>query len=270
MLPYAISELDSLREAEIDLLLQRHGAIFSEAALLEVGAGSGRQLAALSRTASLTVGVDVPTTTYHQPKQTGRVAYYNGVNLPFADHTFDVVYSSNTMEHVLNERDLHNELKRVLRPTGVAVHIVPSSTWRLWTMATYYLMLPTLIVGYVKNRTVQRDGSACNSTAPRASKSFAQLLLDLICPMRHGERGNRFTEWWHFRGAAWKRRFEEFGWKVESVEGLGIFNTGYLVASRFMSMGVRRRLACVLGSSCLVIILKPSTRNYLAGKKCVS
>jgi SAM-dependent methyltransferase len=255
MLFYTIDELDEVRDTELDLLLQKHGAIFSGAAVLEVGAGVGRQLAALSRATGMAVGVDVPASTYH-PNQSGNLAYYDGVNLPFADNSFDVIYSSNTMEHVLNEPDLHNELKRVLRPAGVAVHVVPSSTWRLWTMATHYLILPRLILAFVRRRT-EPHGHADTPAVPTRKKGAAQLVLDLICPMRHGERGNRFTEWWHFRGASWKRRFEELGWKVESIEGLGLFYTGYLVGSRWLPMARRQRLVRLLGSSCLIFILKP-------------
>jgi ubiquinone/menaquinone biosynthesis C-methylase UbiE len=256
MLHYTIDDLNKIRETELKLLLQKHGAIFSGAAVLEVGAGTGRQLAELSRTAGIAVGVDVPASTYH-PNQSGNLTYYDGVNLPFADNSFDVIYSSNTMEHVLNERDLHQEFRRVLRPMGVAVHIVPSSTWRLWTMATYYVMLPWLIIAFTRRRSAQRNGTNDAHAASIRRKSTAQLMLDLICPMRHGERGNRFTEWWHFRGASWKRRFEELGWKVESVEGLGLFYTGYLVGSRWLSMERRQQLVRLLGSSCLIFILKP-------------
>jgi SAM-dependent methyltransferase len=257
MLFYTIEDLNEIRDTELDLLLQKHGAIFSGAAVLEVGAGVGRQLAALSRTADIAVGVDVPASNY-QPDRSGNLAYYDGVNLPFANNSFDVIYSSNTMEHVLNERELHNEFKRVLRPTGVAVHVVPSSTWRLWTIATYYLMLPRLILAFVHRRAEQQGHTDDAPAAPIRRKGTAQLMLDLICPMRHGERGNRFTEWWHFRGTSWKRRFQELGWKVESIEGLGLFYTGYLVGSRWLPMARRQRLVRLFGSSCLIFILKPS------------
>jgi SAM-dependent methyltransferase len=260
MLSYTIDDLNELRQTEMDLLLQRYAPIFSGAFLLEVGSGIGCQLSVLSQMASLAVGVDVLATTYsYQPKQTGTFLYYDGVNLPFADNSFDVVYSSNTMEHVLNERGLHRELKRVLRPSGAAIHIVPSSTWRLWTMASHYIMLPTLMTRFVHRRIKQRGHFDDGSAGPQTARGVGQLMLDLLCPVRHGERGNRFTEWWHFRGASWKRRFENLGWEVESIEGLGLFNTGYLVASRLISMDRRKRLARLLGSSCLIFILRPKT-----------
>lgn len=257
MLSYTIDDLNEIRETELNLLLQKHGAIFSGAAVLEVGAGTGRQLAALSRTARLAVGIDVPASTY-RPGQSGKLAYYDGVNLPFADDSFDIIYSSNTMEHVLNERDLHREFKRVLRPTGVAVHIVPSSTWRLWTIIVYYIMLPRIVVAFLRRRAEPPEHINDARATPQSGKGVGQLMLGLICPMRHGERGNRFTEWWHFRGASWRRRFEELGWKAESVEGVGLFYTGYLLGARLLSMARRQRLARLLGSSCLIFVLKPN------------
>jgi SAM-dependent methyltransferase len=260
MLNYTIDDLNAIRDTELDLLLQKHGAIFSGATVLEVGTGTGRQLTMLSRTADAAFGIDVPDSSYH-PGRSGKVACYDGVHLPFPDDSFDVIYSSNTMEHVLNERDLHNEFKRVLRPTGVAIHVVPSSTWRLWTVVTYYLMLPKLITAFLHRRSERREGTGKASTAPIRNKGAAELLLDLICPARHGERGNRFTEWWHFRGASWRRRFEELGWSVKSAEGLGLFYTGYLVGARWLSMGRRQRIVPLLGSSCLVFILEPAVSS---------
>jgi SAM-dependent methyltransferase len=94
----------------------------------------------------------------------------DGINLPFADNSFDVIYSSNTMEHVLDECGLHNEFKRVLRPAGVAVHVVPSSTWRLWTMATHYLILPRLILAFVRRRT-EPHGAADAPAVPTRKKA---------------------------------------------------------------------------------------------------
>jgi ubiquinone/menaquinone biosynthesis C-methylase UbiE len=257
MLSYTIDDLDDIRETELTLLLQKHGAIFSGAAVLEVGSGNGRQLATLSRIARLAIGIDVPASTY-RPSHSGKLAFYDGINLPFPDDSFDVIYSSNTMEHVLSERDLHREFERVLRPTGVAVHIVPSSTWRLWTIATYYIMLPRIVVAFLRRHAELPERTDNAEATSRSSKGAGQSMIDLICPMRHGERGNRFTEWWHFRGASWRRRFEKLGWKVESVEGVGLFYTGYLLGARLLSMARRQRLARLLGSSCLIFVLKPT------------
>jgi len=46
--------------------------------------------------------------------------------MPYEDGTFDVVVSSQTMEHVLNLDGALRELARVTKPKGIAIHILPS------------------------------------------------------------------------------------------------------------------------------------------------
>jgi SAM-dependent methyltransferase len=251
MLSYTLASLEEIRAAELRLLLQKHGTLFGGADILEIGTGTGAQLLELSRIGKSATGVDVKASDY-TPRHSGNFTYYDGSHLPFEDRSFDVIYSSNTMEHVLDEPVLHAEMRRVLRPNGVAVHVVPSSAWRLWTMAAYYTRLPAIVLSHLRRR---RDQTAvAGASPPPPVRSTGERALDVICPMRHGERGNRFTEWWHFRGASWRRRFEQLGWKVESAEGIGLFYSGFLLSG--MPVAKRERLASSLGSACLVFILK--------------
>lgn len=253
MLTYSIEYLDALRSAEMNLLVRKHGQLFSESDVLEVGTGTGAQLRELSEIAKSAIGVDLHSS-YLKPPQSN-FTYYDGVNLPFADKSFDVIYSSNTMEHVMDEPGLHCEMKRVLRPGGVAIHVVPSSAWRLWTTAIYYPLLPKLIFS-VLLRTKDQHPTTAEGGATIPARGIKSRMLDLICPVRHGEKGNRFTEWWHFRGASWSKRFRSLGWKVERVEPLGLFYTGYLVGSSSISMKMREQLARVFGSACVIVILR--------------
>ncbi len=45
--------------------------------------------------------------------------------LPYDDGTFDFVFSSQTMEHVLNLEAVIRELARVTKPDGIGIHIFP-------------------------------------------------------------------------------------------------------------------------------------------------
>ena len=251
MLSYTIDQLDAVRVAELRLLMQKHEGLFSGANILEIGTGTGAQLRELSKVAASAIGVDLRSSDY-QPR-CSNFTYYDGVNLPFADGSFDVIYSSNTMEHVLDELALHAELMRVMRPGAVAVHIVPSCAWRLWTTAVSYLMLPNVALSFARRSSEKSLGENFSTSVPR---SMGARIFDLICPARHGERGNRFTEWWHFRARSWRRRFETLGWSVEHVDGVGLFYTGYLFGASLMPMKRRERLARILGSACLVVVLR--------------
>lgn len=45
----------------------------------------------------------------------------DGAHLPFADDTFDLVYSSNVAEHIPNWRSMGEEMLRVVKPGGLVV-----------------------------------------------------------------------------------------------------------------------------------------------------
>lgn len=45
--------------------------------------------------------------------------------LPYPDATFDVVTSSSVLEHAQNTKECFAEIKRVLKPGGVAMHLYP-------------------------------------------------------------------------------------------------------------------------------------------------
>jgi SAM-dependent methyltransferase len=256
MLTYSLDDLNEIRQAELDLLLQKCPTAFVGTDVLELGAGACQQLAVLESVARFAVGVDVPASNY-KPNPESRFVSYDGLHLPFGTGSFDVVYSSNVMEHVLNEDCLHKEMRRVLRAEGIAIHVVPSCAWRLWTTAVYYVVIPGHIFN-VASRYWARSGESSAPLQPSTAKpSLGDLLLSLICPRRHGEKGNRFTEWWHFRKASWRLRFEELGWTVVSAEEIGLFYSGYLIGARFLPIKVRKHLSRFLGSACLIFVLKP-------------
>ena len=48
-------------------------------------------------------------------------------DLPFADASFDVVYSSHVLEHVNSEEHALQEMKRVLKPDGILIIGMPTS-----------------------------------------------------------------------------------------------------------------------------------------------
>lgn len=70
------------------------------------------------------IGVDVEVSGHSHAKEDIDV-YYNGKTLPFADHTFDSIFSSETFEHVFNLEDIVPELYRVLKPGGYMLITVP-------------------------------------------------------------------------------------------------------------------------------------------------
>lgn len=98
--------------------------------ILDLGCGAGWAVRMmLARGAERAVGLDFSATALglarrHTPGA-GWV-HADGTTLPFADASFDRVYSHGSMEHFPDVRRGFAEVHRVLRPGGLAVTVVPN------------------------------------------------------------------------------------------------------------------------------------------------
>jgi SAM-dependent methyltransferase len=80
------------------------------------------------------------------------VRKYDGKIIPFPNHSFDIVFSSNALEHIDELEEFQEEIKRVLKPDGFAIHVLPTATWRFWSWISHCLnwlkIIYKLIVGF--------------------------------------------------------------------------------------------------------------------------
>src|SRR5262249_54822335 len=136
-----MGHLERIRQAEWHLvrsLLPARGRI------LEIGGGSGFQASLMASEAFDVVSLD--TSPQANLTRDFEVSSYDGVHLPFEEETFDIVYSSNALEHVEELDKLFNEMKRVLKRQGIMLHVVPSASWRFWTILAHYLFLVKYVI----------------------------------------------------------------------------------------------------------------------------
>jgi SAM-dependent methyltransferase len=238
--------LNELRSTELRLVADQLSS--RGVRLLEIGAGAGQQAKLLSELGYEVTAVDVGSSSYRNA-QVFLVQEYDGRTLPFPTESFDLVFSSNLLEHVKDQPQIFAEIRRVLGPDGYAVHIVPTHSWRFWTTISAFPAGPQMSLAILKDRT---------HTVP---KRIALAVLYLGSPFgqrRHGERGNLLTETWHFRPSRWSSLFERNGFTVESDTPVGLFYTGNLVFGNRWSMQRRQHLARVLGSACHVFRTYPT------------
>src|SRR5690606_22363204 len=90
--------------------------------LLDFGCGSKPYKALF--TVSEYVGTDIEVSG-HDHRHEAIDVYYDGKTLPFADESFDSVFSSEDFEHVFNLSQILGELRRVLKPGGHMLFTVP-------------------------------------------------------------------------------------------------------------------------------------------------
>lgn len=100
---------------------------FRGARLLEVGCGMGTDLLQFSRGGARCIGLDLTPRsieiTQHRFKLYGANGSFmisDGEHLPFADGSFDVVYSNGVLHHTPDTSGAVREVYRVLRPGGTA------------------------------------------------------------------------------------------------------------------------------------------------------
>jgi SAM-dependent methyltransferase len=209
--------------------------------ILEVGGGTGQQALEFANAGFDVVSIDLPASTYSETR-VYPIIEYDGTTFPFPDNSFDLVFSSNTLEHVPDLRKMHQEIKRVLRPEGQCLHVLPTATWQLWSMICAF---PTAARSMVR----ARDG-----------RDFLRVMLALargFTPRRHGERGTALLELWLFRPTWWRRHFRHNGFRIIEDRPIGIFYTGHGFFGFSWKFDLRRKLARRLGSSTHLFLLQP-------------
>jgi|GEM_PF-1227824 len=175
--------LDGLRTKEIEMTLSAlEHPQFVRA--LELGCGEGVQSAVLTNVCDHLI-----CTEYGEHGQAFAGAYRGLQNdrvefVPcdaqdlshFDDNSFDLVYSSNVMEHIPDLKACLSEQRRVLLPDGLAIHTMPTPYWKIAHMV------------------------------------FGSLLWRKI-PMIHGQATTHLDEWDAFREKTWLRVFNENGFE---------------------------------------------------------
>lgn len=223
--------------------------------LLEIGAGAGWQAKLLAEQGFQVKAIDIGSSRY-KSQQVWPVLEYNGKSIPFPDRIFDVVFSSNTLEHIPHVATFMDEIRRVLKPDGVAIHLMPSATWRFWTMCTHYPFFP-----YHLKKAIRLFASRTVSRKVGKTKLLLDAVYEVFIPSRHGERGNVLTELYLFSHFAWLSVFHRPGWRVKARFPNRLFYTGHGLFGSLLGLRLRRLLSYLLGSACNIFVLESLSTN---------
>jgi SAM-dependent methyltransferase len=261
-------ELLRLREMESLLSLaselkSRRGNLM----ILEIGAGAGWQAKKMAEAGHTVEAIDIQDSNF-LGHRVWPIMNYDGRHIPFPNDSFDIVFSSNVLSLIPHLEEFHAEMQRVLKPDGVAVHIVPSGSWRFWTNVTHYAFVFKALMKALGARSwsvspASKDES-CNPT-----KSRMGVFRRAIFPCRQGETGTALSEIYHFSRRGWESIFSRGGWVIKQIAPTRLFYTGYLIFGSKFSVHLRHLLSRVLGSACHVFVLnrRAMDRNDQEEKK---
>jgi SAM-dependent methyltransferase len=238
--------LATIRAAEIERIvpLFRPGA-----RILEIGAGTGQQAREIARRGFVVAAIEIPSSGYREAR-IFPVIDYDGRHIPFPDASFDIVFSSNVLEHVPDLPQLNREILRALRPGGYCVHVMPTHGWRFWTMLT---LVPAAVEYALAGGEAQRPQPTTANGPPKSL--FYKLRRHFG---RHGEHGTLFSEHWLFHPSRWRRAFRADGFEIVEEKPLGIFYTGNLLLGAHLPVARRESIAKVMGSACHLYVIKPA------------
>ena len=244
-----ISWLHFIRATELECALGAT-SLPRGAKVLEFGSGDGFVARLLAEKGFKVVAVDVDP---REPQQYPVIRIGEHC-LPFGPDSFDLVFSSNTLEHVKDRGATLKGIRRVLKPGGAAIFTLPTVAWRLYTLLNIPLRLalgsklkanPLYYESEGEGMEArQRGDDARAPRSPLPARAFRYLMQP------HGEFPSALHELVAYSPRAWKRLFRQNGFRVAAVVPLPILYTGgFLFPWRWL--GWRKRLANRYTASCL-------------------
>lgn len=126
------------QQRRFDMMIADAGDL-SEAVVLVDGCGVGEYFARIHEKARFTIGLDIEFERAIQAKaKTKNVLCAAGENLPFREHTFQVVISHEVIEHVQDDRLAVAEILRTLKAGGRLLLFCPNRWYPFETHGIYW------------------------------------------------------------------------------------------------------------------------------------
>ncbi len=228
--------------------------------VLEIGGGNGYQAHLISSWGCEVISIDLIGRPPTWPVNYFDVQGYDGLNLPFPANSFDLVFSSNVLEHVpvKNLPLLLQESRRVMRnPQARAIHILPTPAWRFWNSMAHYAYLLKYVLGYGKTAMMPTIPSRDDALQ---RYSLPYLIKRAMIPAPHGEYPSALSELYFYRKKRWVDEFRQAGLNTEQLLNLNVFYTGYGLTQN-VSPPNRTRLAHYLGAATYAYVLRLDNKD---------
>lgn len=128
-------------------------------------------------------------------------------NLPFADQTFDMVYSSHVLEHIPDRTKALNEIYRVLKVGGIHFCVVPTTMEKVYAFFNFYTYLVGRSFVHLTRKllSVFKNDSKLSSSPSnvKSVNSKTSLLKYFPFPPPHGESKHYLHELWNWTPGKW-------------------------------------------------------------------
>jgi SAM-dependent methyltransferase len=247
--------LQERRTRELSIIFARcPDGLFHEG--LELGAGNGFQSTLLPRYVSHLVATDFdPEILKHDPVPSVeyRVCDAEEVGSVFEARQFDLVFSSNLLEHVPDAGKALRGIWQVLKDAGVTIHVMPNRFWQLVHLALYVPNRAMRLAERLStpawrkdklNRLLGREQDPALSPKevdrnPKTPKRRHSFFYRLVLPGPHGVSRTHAEEFRAFSKTRWMGEFGRAGFDVIAVKK-GLVTSGYGFDLRFAQHALER------------------------------
>jgi SAM-dependent methyltransferase len=193
-----------------------------------------------------------------------------GHELPIDDETADLVFAAHVMEHI-PERFLgptFHEIRRVLKPSGLAIVLLPTSAAMLFTILLQPLGNFRRLLIHLKRLAgvgSSQEKHPCNNPLLPREETFTVklvkgLTLRWLLPAPHGVGKSALHELWNWRRSNWISTFTRSGFRVLEVRSCGLaFSLHQLLGEPLWP--VRKILGRLGMSGSSVFLLRPEPKR---------
>lgn len=226
--------LHNLRRRELALIFSRcPEKVFQKG--LELGAGDGFQSALLAKYVSRLTSTDYNPGVLKLKRSESveyRVCDAEKVGEAFRENEFDLVFSSNLLEHLPDPQQALGGIHKVLKVDGITIHVMPSQFWKLSHVGLY---TANRLVGFVERRVqefglgrqVTKEGRVFSfENNPKTQKPKRSFLSSLLVPVPHGVSPTNIQEFEAFRRSRWEQEFARANFELVAVMK-GPVSSGY-------------------------------------------
>ena len=143
---------------------------------------------------------------------------FSGAELPFKDEAFNLVFTSSTLEHISDREKAIAEIKRVLKPGGRAVIIVPNFVTSIYSIFHLPLYLGAAIFRMAFKGNHYRSPQGVLIKNNKRMDIFARVGRALMLKP-HGEYKNLLDELQNSSPARWEKLLTDGGLKLLASRG---------------------------------------------------
>jgi SAM-dependent methyltransferase len=209
-----LNPLYRIRRQEIELVLDEL-CIQKGTRILEIGCGSGIQSTFLSEKSDFVVSSDIEL----KDVKFGKLCLIrcSGEYLPFKNGAFDVVYSSNVLEHIKDRNLALRETRRVLGGEQTFVCVVPTSTWKILDIIMHYFRI---IRGIINRMNREKQVLVMETKRP---SGISLKKIRYLTPKVHGEYKKNAEEIIAYQERNWVHLLEIGNFNVYKTKNLLLY-----------------------------------------------